>query len=73
MKTISFRIPDEKLKFLDIISKAEHSDRSSIINDLIDEKIALYQWQLEKIDRAIRQADNGEYSKDEEIIKLLLD
>ncbi|MDR0484711.1 MAG: hypothetical protein LBH40_05495 [Alphaproteobacteria bacterium] len=73
MKTISVRVPEDKLKLLDNISKAEQLDRSAIINNLINDKISLYQWQLEKIDRAIKQADNGEYSTNEELLKLLLD
>ncbi len=72
MKTISFKLEEEKLQFLNTIAKAEQVALNSIINSLIDEKISLYQWQLEKIAKGLKQADNKEYSKDEEIINLLL-
>lgn len=73
MKNISFRIEDDKLAKLDAISKAEGLDRTAVINNLIDEKIEFNNWQMEKIERALSKADKNEYSKDEEIIKLLLD
>ncbi|MDR2007936.1 MAG: hypothetical protein LBQ34_03070 [Alphaproteobacteria bacterium] len=73
MKTVSLRVPEDKLKFLDIIAKTEQVDRSAMINSLIDDKIDLYQWQLEEIDEGIRQADNGEFSTNEKLLKRLLD
>ncbi len=73
MRNVTFRVDEEKLKQLDEIAKLENIDRSALLNNLIDYKIGLLDWQIAKIQKGIAQLDAGEYSKDTEIIKLLVD
>jgi predicted transcriptional regulator len=72
MKNVSFRIDENKLNKFDAIVKREKLDRSAVLNELIDYKIDLGEWQLAQIEEGLAQLDRGEHSKDGEIIKLLL-
>lgn len=57
--TISFRILDEKKHELDRIAESFDRDRSWVINEAIDSYLDLNRWQLDHIDKAIRNADAG--------------
>jgi RHH-type transcriptional regulator, rel operon repressor / antitoxin RelB len=65
--TISFRIPEEKKYELDRIAESIDRDRSWVINEAIDSYLDLNRWQLEHIDKAIRNAEAGgrTYSSEE--------
>lgn len=72
MKNVSFKVDENKLRKFDAIVKSEKIDRSAALNELIDYKISLGEWQLAEIEEGLSQLDRKEYSKDTEIINLLL-
>lgn len=71
--SVTLRIKDEKLKIIDDIAKVENTTRSKILQDLVDQKIDLYNWQVQQIQEGIKDANTNNWSRDTEILKLLLD
>jgi RHH-type transcriptional regulator, rel operon repressor / antitoxin RelB len=67
--TISFRIPDEKKDELDRIAESFDRDRSWVINEAIDGYLDLYRWQLDHIDKAIRNVNAGSRTSSTEEIR----
>jgi RHH-type rel operon transcriptional repressor/antitoxin RelB len=59
---------DAKLKEqLDRISKATQRSRSYVAAEAIREYVALNQWQIEEIKKAIDEADCGEFVSQQEV------
>ncbi len=71
--SVTLRIKDDKLKIIDDIAKVENTTRSKILQDLIDQKVDLYNWQIAQIQEGIKDAKNSNWSRDTELLKLLLD
>ena len=59
---------DPKLKAqLDRLSKATQRSRSFVAAEAIREYVALNQWQIGEIKKAIEEADRGEFASAEEV------
>jgi RHH-type rel operon transcriptional repressor/antitoxin RelB len=59
---------DAKLKDeLDRLSKATRRSRSFVAAEAIREYVAINQWQIEEIQKAIGEADRGEFATDQEV------
>jgi RHH-type transcriptional regulator, rel operon repressor / antitoxin RelB len=59
---------DVKLKDeLDRLSKATRRSRSFVAAEAIREYVALNQWQIGEIKKAIGEADRGEFATSEEV------
>ncbi|HEY5056640.1 MAG TPA: hypothetical protein VII58_10800 [Acidobacteriaceae bacterium] len=69
LKTVTVRIPVEKVKKLDAAAKHQRRDRSFILNEAVDEYISLQEYHLALIDEGIRQDDAGEVVPHEEVMK----
>lgn len=66
-KSITFRLDEENTRMLDQLAASMDRDRSYLINEAINDFLAIQKWQLEGIDRAIVGADAGNFATDEEV------
>ena len=60
LKTITFRLPEEKLHVLDKVADVQQRDRSFVINEAVNQYLSLYEYHRELIEEGIRQDDAGE-------------
>lgn len=58
---------DEKLQALDKLAKSMDRSRNWIVNRALDLYIAEQAWQIEEIEKAIVEADRGEFASDEQV------
>jgi predicted transcriptional regulator len=59
-KRVSFRIDTRKLKVLDVLCSRQDRSRRDLLNEAVDNYLALQQHQRQLIEKGIRQADAGE-------------
>jgi predicted transcriptional regulator len=61
---------DPKLKHqLDRLSKATNRSRSFVAAEAIREYVALNQWQIHEIQKALEEADRGEFASDKQLLR----
>jgi RHH-type rel operon transcriptional repressor/antitoxin RelB len=60
LKTITFRLPEEKLQELDSVAEIQQRDRSFVINEAVTQYLSLHEYHRELIEEGIREADAGE-------------
>lgn len=58
-KTITFRLPQDKLLALDSVAEAQQRDRSFVINEAVSQYLSLHEYHRELIEEGIRQDDAG--------------
>jgi predicted transcriptional regulator len=54
---ISFQIDSDKMDALDALAKVLDRDRAYLLNEAVAAYLDLQQWQLERIQASIKQAD----------------
>ena len=59
-QTISFRIDPGKLDALDSLADALARDRTYLLNEAVTAYLEVQQWQIEQIEKSLKQADAGE-------------
>ena len=59
LKTISFRLPVEKLQALDSVADVQQRDRSFVINEAVTQYLSLHEYHRVLIEEGIRQDDAG--------------
>ena len=64
---LTLRINSGLKKKLDKLAKSTQRSRSFLAAEAIREYVALNEWQIEEIKKAIRQADAGDFATDEEV------
>jgi RHH-type transcriptional regulator, rel operon repressor / antitoxin RelB len=52
---------------LDELAKAQRRSRSFIAAEAIREYVAVNQWQIEETQKALQEADRGEFATDEQV------
>jgi predicted transcriptional regulator len=60
LKTITFRLPEDKLEALDSVADVQQRDRSFVINEAVTQYLSLYQYHCALIEEGIREDDAGE-------------
>lgn len=65
--SVTCKLNEDDVEFLDKLAESSDRDRSYLIRQAVGEFIALHKWQLEDIDRAIGEADRGEFASDSEV------
>jgi predicted transcriptional regulator len=70
LKTVTVRIPEEKVKKLDAAARYQQRDRSFVINEAVDHYLSLQDYHLALIDEGIRAANAGELIPHSEIEKM---
>ena len=68
-KKIIFRVPSKKIKALDSLAGTRRLSRTDILNEAIDEYLALNEQWKAQIREGIRQADAGETIPHEEVLR----
>jgi predicted transcriptional regulator len=64
---ISFRVPTTIKKKIAELAEATQRKESDILLGWVCEKLDSELWQIEQINRGIKEADTGEFANDEEI------
>ncbi len=66
----SVRTDPEKIKKLDELAEQQDRSRNYLVNQAIDQFLALHAWQEERIKEGIRAADEGQFASDEEMARI---
>ena len=64
---ITVRIDTAKRKELDALAEARKKDRSSLVNEAVEQFLAREAWQIAQIEEGLRQADAGEFATPQEV------
>ena len=67
MSTLSLRLPDELAETLANLSKATGRSKSFLAVDALREYLAREAWQIEEIQKALREADAGDFASPDEV------
>jgi predicted transcriptional regulator len=66
-KSVTFRLDDDKLQFLDQLAKSMDRDRSYLINQAVEGYLEVRRWHIEQIEKAVADADAGKFAAPEEV------
>ncbi len=64
---VTVRLESDKVAFLDDLAKNLDRDRSYLIKEAVDSYITLHRWQIEEIEKAIAEADAGDFVPEDEM------
>lgn len=65
--SVSFRTRKTQINQLDALAKQQHRDRTQLIEEALDQYLALQQLHLARIDEGIQAADRGEFATEEQV------
>jgi predicted transcriptional regulator len=71
LKTITFRLPEEKLQALDSVADVQQRDRSFVINEAVTQYLSLHEYHRALIEEGIRQ-DDAEDVVDHETVRSMV-
>jgi predicted transcriptional regulator len=71
LKTITFRLSEEKLQALDSAADVQQRDRSFIINEAVTQYLSLYEYHRALIEEGIRQDDAGDVVDHETVVEMV--
>src|ERR1035437_4876709 len=71
LKTVTVRIPEDKVKKLDAAARHQQRDRSFVLNEAVDQYLSLQEYHLALIDEGIREADAGHVIPHGEVKKMV--
>ena len=63
---ITVRLDPDTVAFLDKLAEVEDRDRSYLIKRAVANFVQLHRWQIEEIEKAVKEADAGLFLSDEE-------
>ncbi len=64
---VTIRMDAEEVAFLDKLAGITDRDRSYLIKQAVSEYIALQRWQVEEIEKALQEADAGQFATEKEV------
>ena len=64
---LTLRLKPGLRKQLDRLARATERSRSFLAAEAIREYLALNEWQIEEIHRALEEADRGEFASEEQV------
>ncbi|QZD74048.1 CopG family ribbon-helix-helix protein [Pseudomonas sp. 3-2] len=67
MSVMSLRLPDELADTLATLAKATGRSKSYLAVDALREYIAREAWQIEEIQKALNEADAGDFASAEDV------
>lgn len=70
-QSVTVRLPEEDIAFLEALGKTQDRNRSYLIKEAVEGYIATHKWQIEEIERAIREADAGDFLSEDETAAFL--
>ncbi len=68
-KVLTVRLEPKLTKQLDKLADATQRSRSFLIVEAVRDFLALNEWQVEEIKKAVAEADRGEFASEEEVKK----
>ncbi len=68
-KVLTVRLEPKLTKQLDKLADATQRSRSFLIAEAVRDFLALNEWQVEEIKKAVAEADRGEFASEEEVKK----
>ena len=71
LKTITFRVPDDRLQALDALAEVQQRDRSFVLNEAVSQYLLLNDYHRELIEEGIRQDDAGLSVPNEAVLQQL--
>ena len=71
MSVMSLRLPDEMADTLAILAKATGRSKSFLAIDALREYLAREAWQVSEIQRAVEEADAGDFATEEEVTAVM--
>lgn len=64
---ITVRLDTDTVAFLDELAQSQDRDRSYLIRQAVASFVQLQRWQIEEIEKAIKEADAGDFASDDEV------
>lgn len=64
--SVTVRLDQDTVAFLDQLAALQDRDRSYLIKQAVANFVGLHRWQIEEIEKAIKEADAGLFLSDEE-------
>jgi predicted transcriptional regulator len=65
--SISFRTGQAQVRKLDALARRQRRDRTQLIEDAIEQYIALQKLHLARIDEGLAAAEHGDFATEEEV------
>lgn len=69
--TVTIRLEPELKSRLDKLSAATHRSKSFLAAEAVREFVELNEWQIEEIKVAVKEADAGDFSSEQEVQTVL--
>ena len=64
--SITVRLDEDTVAFLDQLAEMEDRDRSYLIKQAVANFVRLHRWQIDEIEKAVKEADAGLFLSDKE-------
>lgn len=64
--SVTIRLDQDTVAFLDKLAEVEDRDRTYMIKRAVSNFVQLQRWQIEDIEKAVKEADAGLFLSDEE-------
>ncbi len=68
---LNFRADAAKVAFIDALAESLDRDRSYLLNEALDQYVALHAWQIEEIQKSVAEADAGDTVSHEHVLAML--
>jgi len=65
--SVTVRLDEDTVAFLDKLGEVEDRDRSYLVRKAVANFVELHRWQIEEIEKAVKEADEGLFASDEEV------
>ena len=70
-RSVTFELDDETLQILDRLAERTERSRDDLINQAVQDYLALQGWQIDKIREGIAAAERGDFADEEEIARIV--
>jgi predicted transcriptional regulator len=71
LKTISFRMPAEKVETLDALAETMERDRTYLLNQAVERYLDLNEYHIKLIKKGLRAAEAGDFVGQAEMKRLM--
>ncbi len=71
LKTISFRMPAEKVETLDALAETMERDRTYLLNEAVERYLELNEYHIKLIEKGLRAAEAGDFVPQAEMKRLI--
>jgi RHH-type transcriptional regulator, rel operon repressor / antitoxin RelB len=67
--SVTVKLDQDTVAFLDRLAKVEDRDRSYMIKQAVASFVTLHRRQIEEIEEAVREADAGHFASEDEVAR----